>query len=126
MEIGSAWIVINSLGSNVLKHDITPPEAQILRRMFKDKVGSDPVTKLKITGQAMVSEETGEVKTVTNVHTGQDNLLHAVADNFLSVFHHVAHGIAAASAPCQRDGAVSAIIITPVLDLEEGTGTVAI
>lgn len=61
MEIASAWVVINGLGSNVPKHGITPAEAILLRNKLQPIIGGNPVTQIEVTGEAVVATEWDEV-----------------------------------------------------------------
>jgi hypothetical protein len=60
MELATLTLKLNHNGTDVRKTDITPAEAQVLRRMFEPLCGTNPICDLKVTGKALTSEHTGQ------------------------------------------------------------------
>lgn len=54
MEIGECWLVLSKEGNNVKKSGVTPAEAQLLRELHGKNCGGNPITQLKVQGEAQV------------------------------------------------------------------------
>jgi hypothetical protein len=60
MQIATLWVHTHKNGSNVFKKGVTPAEAMVYVRQFKDLVGRFPLTDISILGTAQSVKSFGE------------------------------------------------------------------